>query len=89
VATETKTRSVRIPAAYVKLLDALARQRGCSRDDVLSDALTVCFEVHESHIKGIQEAIDEIDAGTPMIPHEEVVAWLRSWGTPNELPPPR
>ena len=23
------------------------------------------------------------------IPHEEVMAWLRSWGTPNELPAPK
>lgn len=22
------------------------------------------------------------------IPFEEVEAWIRSWGTPNELPPP-
>jgi hypothetical protein len=23
------------------------------------------------------------------VPGEEVVAWMKSWGTPNELPPPK
>ena len=35
----------------------------------------------------IQAGLDEAAAGKT-VPHEEVAAWLRSWGTPNELPPP-
>ncbi|WP_420237825.1 hypothetical protein ACOBR2_19905 [Telmatobacter bradus] len=37
----------------------------------------------------------EIEAGLAdaelgrTIPHEKVVAWLNSWGTENELPPPQ
>lgn len=23
-----------------------------------------------------------------VVPHDQVVGWLRSWGTPDELPPP-
>ena len=34
------------------------------------------------------EAIAEFEAHGG-IPHEEMKAWLLSWGTPNELPPPR
>jgi predicted transcriptional regulator len=29
----------------------------------------------------------EIDAGR-FVPHDKVVEWLKSWGTPNELPCP-
>jgi predicted transcriptional regulator len=29
----------------------------------------------------------EIEAGR-FIPHDKVVEWLKSWGTPNELPCP-
>ena len=36
-----------------------------------------------SILKGIADA----DAGR-LIPHEEMKAWLESWGTENELPPP-
>ncbi|RJF89916.1 CopG family transcriptional regulator [Oleomonas cavernae] len=36
----------------------------------------------------ISAGMAEADEGD-FVPHEEVEAWLRSWGTPNELPPPR
>lgn len=35
-----------------------------------------------------QKAMADIDAGR-FITHEAVVRWLKSWGTENELPPPR
>jgi RHH-type transcriptional regulator, rel operon repressor / antitoxin RelB len=88
MATETKTRSVRIPAAYVERLDALAQQRGCSRSEMLSEALAAYFDVQEWQLKAIQQAIEEADAGDPWIAHEKVEAWLQSWGTDHELPPP-
>ncbi|HZZ66730.1 MAG TPA: CopG family transcriptional regulator [Phenylobacterium sp.] len=33
------------------------------------------------------EALAAFKAGRT-VSHEKVMAWLRSWGTPNELPPP-
>jgi predicted transcriptional regulator len=33
-------------------------------------------------------ADDEIEAGR-FVPHDKVVEWLKSWGTPNGLPCPR
>jgi len=35
----------------------------------------------------IQAGLAEAEAGET-VPHEKVTAWLRSWGTANELPPP-
>lgn len=35
----------------------------------------------------IEAGLAEAEAGET-VPHEKVVDWLRSWGTPNELPPP-
>jgi predicted transcriptional regulator len=34
------------------------------------------------------EAEADIAAGR-VVPHEKVVEWLESWGTPNELPCPK
>jgi antitoxin component of MazEF toxin-antitoxin module len=34
----------------------------------------------------IEAGLAEAEAGET-VPHEKVVDWLRSWGTPNELPP--
>ena len=37
----------------------------------------------------IRAAVVEADAESgESIPHESVAAWLRSWGTDTELPPP-
>jgi predicted transcriptional regulator len=41
----------------------------------------------DAEAKAIVEAEADIDAAR-LVPHEEVVKWLRSWGTPNELPCP-
>ena len=35
-----------------------------------------------------RKAMAEIDAGR-FVTHEAVVRWLKSWGTDNELPPPK
>ena len=35
-----------------------------------------------------QKAMADIDAGR-FITHEAVVRWRKSWGTENELPPPK
>lgn len=35
----------------------------------------------------IRAGLAEAEAGET-VPQEKVVEWLRSWGTPNELPPP-
>ena len=42
----------------------------------------------EAEALAIAKARAEIAAGEG-IPHDDVVAWLLSWGTPNELPPPK
>ena len=39
----------------------------------------------EAEARAVATARAEIAAGQG-IPHEEVMAWLRSWGTPDELP---
>jgi hypothetical protein len=37
----------------------------------------------------VRAAVAEADADPrPSIPHETVAAWLRSWGTDHQLPPP-
>ena len=46
------------------------------------------FEIDEDAEKrAIDEAEADVAAGR-LVPHEEVVKWLRSWGTPDELPCP-
>ncbi len=43
-------------------------------------------EIEEARLDA--QALADVEAGR-VVPHEEVAAWLRSWGTANELPRPR
>ncbi len=42
----------------------------------------------EEEARAIAEAEAALQEGR-FVPHEEVVKWLKSWGTPNELPCPK
>ena len=39
-------------------------------------------------VAAVQEGIEAADAGRTL-PYEDVRRWVLSWGTPEELPPPR
>ena len=39
-------------------------------------------------IAGVQEALDSVSRDGS-IPAEEIEAWIESWDTDNELPPPK
>jgi predicted transcriptional regulator len=43
---------------------------------------------NEAEARALQQARADVAAGR-VISHEAVVRWLRSWGTPNELPRPQ
>ncbi len=43
-------------------------------------------EAEKARLDAAAEA--EIEAGQ-FVPHDQVVEWLRSWGTPHELPCPK
>jgi predicted transcriptional regulator len=42
----------------------------------------------EAEARAIAKARAEIAAGEG-VPQDDVMKWLKSWGTPNELPPPK
>jgi predicted transcriptional regulator len=42
----------------------------------------------EEEERALAEAEKALAEGR-VVPHEEVVKWLKSWGTPNELPRPK
>jgi predicted transcriptional regulator len=54
------------------------------RDDALQEDLDL--QVWQD--AGIREALEASKAGEEPIAHERMVAWLKSWGTDHELPPP-
>ncbi len=71
----------------VERIGELARETGSGPDEV--EAAARAYADHERwKAAKVREALDELEAGVPGVPHEEVMRWLESWGTDNELPPP-
>ena len=87
--TDTRTLTVRVPKAHVEGLDALPRSTRRSKSELASEALAAYLSAQEWQVAAIREAVDAADAGTATIEHAAVAAWLRSWGTAEELPRPR
>ncbi len=48
---------------------------------------TAVLALEEWRLTAIDEGIKAADEGR-VAAHEDVVAWVRSWGQPSELPPP-
>jgi RHH-type transcriptional regulator, rel operon repressor / antitoxin RelB len=80
--------TLRLPAQLVARLEAFASLTGGSASNLVEEALIPFLDYEEWKYASIAEAVKEADAGGPFIAHERIVAWVESWGTDNELPPP-
>ena len=85
---ETVSLTVELPRDLVERLNALADRTTWDAADYVREALASYIPFQEREIAAIQEAIDELDAGGPTYSNEEVMAWIESWGKPDELPFP-
>jgi predicted transcriptional regulator len=85
---DSTTLSVRLSQATKDRLDALAKSTKRSKSCLASEAIEAFIELNAWQVEGIEAALKEADAGL-LVPHEEVVAWVRSWETDRELPRPQ
>jgi predicted transcriptional regulator len=85
--TET-TLSVRLPAEFGARLDRLARSASVSKSKLAKDAIVAYLDEQERQLEKIREGLDDAEAGR-VLSHEVVTRWLESWGTEDELPPPK
>ena len=82
------TFTVRVDANAKKRLEKLAKSTGRSRSFLAAEAINEYLDVNEWQVAGVKRAIEEADRGE-LIPHDQVRAWVDSWGGNNELPLPR
>jgi predicted transcriptional regulator len=68
---------------------ALAKDTRRSEAFVAKEAIEAYIAINEWQIAEIKRGLDEVLSGEPGIPHEEVVEYLKSWGTDRELPVPK
>lgn len=83
-----RTVSFRTPFEKVQALDARAASERRDRTFLLNEAIDAYLELQERRDRETLEASAECDAGL-MVPHDDVVAWVRSLGTEHELPMPQ
>ncbi len=86
--TRTTTFSIRLRAETKKKLSRLAKASGRSANFLIADAVESYVEDQERLQAEIRAAERDIAAGH-YIKDEDMKAWLLSWGTENELPPPK
>ena len=80
--------TVRLAPEINKKLDELARNTNRSKAYLAGQAIASYVERNAWQVARIKEALEEARSGAPGISHAEIVEWMSSWGSDNELPPP-
>jgi RHH-type transcriptional regulator, rel operon repressor / antitoxin RelB len=80
--------SVRLKPGVKKRLGKLAKASGRSSNFLISDAVESYVGDQERMLAEIRQASRQIKGGH-YVRHEDMKAWLLSWGTDHELPPPK
>ncbi len=84
----TRTFSIRLRPETKKRLGQLAKASGQSSNLLISQAVETYLADQERMRAEIREADRQVKSGH-YVRHEDMKAWLLSWGTEHELPPPR
>jgi predicted transcriptional regulator len=86
--TSSATLSIRLKPAVKRRLARLAKVSGRSSNFLISDAVESYVADQERMLGEIRQADRQVKSGH-YVRHEDMRAWLLSWGTNRELPPPR
>jgi hypothetical protein len=99
-----KVRQIEIDAQTADLLEARAAARGISISELLADfarnEVVLLADLADMRTKGLgpwsAEALEEdasrlaeFERTRTGVPWDEIKGWMESWGTPNEIPPPK
>ncbi|MDR3792058.1 MAG: hypothetical protein P4L03_01635 [Terracidiphilus sp.] len=79
---------VHLDVAAQARLAALAEARRQPVSEVAAEVLATYLAPESWEQAHIRARLEELEAGKA-IPHEQVAAWLDSWGTDHELPAPK
>lgn len=85
--TNSRPFSVRLKPAIRKKLSKLANRTGRSSNYLVADAVEVYISDQERLLADIRRGKRQMDSGH-YVKHEDMKAWLLSWGTDHELRSP-
>lgn len=84
------TITIRLDPKTKERLEKLAKATDRSMSYFVSHALAQVIEQEEWQIGEIKRRVELADKpGSKFIPHEDIEAWLKSWGTKKERKPPK
>ena len=87
--SETTTITVRLDASLKAKLETLAKNTQRSKSWLAAAAIAAYVEQEAWQIQAIEVAIQEADLPeTEWIDHDNVSAWLQTWGTEDETTAP-
>ena len=82
------TFTVRVDPAVKRRLERLAKSTGRSRSFLAAEALSESLDANEWQVAGIRKAMASLDRGEG-VPHDQVKAWVDSWGDKTERVAPK
>jgi predicted transcriptional regulator len=86
--TRSSTLSIRLKPEIKKRLAKLAKASGRSSNFLISDAVESYVANQERMLSEVRQADRQVASGH-YIKHDDMKGWLLSWGTENEMPPPK
>ena len=86
--TRSATLSIRLKPETKRRLARLAEASGRSSNFLISDAVESYVADQERMLAEMRQADRQVKSGH-YVRHEDMKAWLLSWGTDRELPPPK
>ncbi|MGA2427282.1 MAG: CopG family ribbon-helix-helix protein [Candidatus Acidiferrum sp.] len=86
--TRSTTLSIRLKPDIKKRLAKLAKASGRSSNFLISDAVESYVADQERMLAEVRQSDRQVASGH-YIKDEDMKAWLLSWGTDREIPPPK
>ena len=80
--------TVRIDDELKEQIDQLAEATQRSKSFLATEAFRAYVDLHSWQVGHIKKSIAQSQENVG-IPHEEMEAWVNSWGKKKELPPPK
>jgi predicted transcriptional regulator len=84
-----KSRSIEVDAATAEALTVRAAERGVSVGELVAELVAFAETQRDADSHEIAELDRQwaaIESGEPTVPHDQVVRWLETWGTPGFRP---
>lgn len=82
----TNMRKIEVDEATALVLERRAADRGLSVADLLAELATEALDPSEEDIAELDRRWADAQRPDGTVPHEEVVDWLKTWGTPAYKP---